>query len=169
MNSFVILQLPASSGIGEQKTIRVCPPSQFRICCYSMREYYYANNTSSPSSSSCVFDRSMKLILLEHIQHHDRNTYSLCHVKIASSYRITYLCRIINVVEGRKQRTILQPLSFRESQFNYIYNTANAKYCFSKKKERMSMARVHLFGVARQKAQSLYTFYLLLLYFQFDT
>ena len=43
----------------------------------------------------CVFNRSDETILLEHILHHHHPTITLRSVKIASSYRITYLCWII--------------------------------------------------------------------------
>ena len=102
MNSFVILQLPASWEIGEQKTIRVWLSFSFILvfdwcyycCCIkvfpSMRGLLWRTTLFC-----CVFNRSDETILLEHILHHHHPTITLRSVKIASSYRITYLCWII--------------------------------------------------------------------------
>ena len=67
----------------------------FRSCCNNnvqweriMQQHFF----------SCVFDRSMKHILQEHILCHPT---TFCHVKIASSYSITYLCWIINAIETK--------------------------------------------------------------------
>ena len=101
MNSFVILQLPASSKIGEQKTIRVCSVYLdwnfhiFRSCCNNNVQW---ERIIQQHFFSCVFDRSMKHILQEHILCHPT---TICHVKIASSYSITYLCWIINAIETK--------------------------------------------------------------------
>ena len=102
MNSFVILQLPASWEIGEQKTIRVCLSFSFVFLfdwCYiflllkvfpSMRGLLWRTTLFG-----CVFNRSDETILLEHILHHHPPCHHFAQSKVASSYRITYLCRII--------------------------------------------------------------------------